>query len=181
MNRFWRAFLFLVGVTLIGHSTGWAQSVVLPDSSQTTTLTANVSEQAAVSVPAGVSLNVTNVAASTNASAASVSITNIVLATASKQLKVSLQANAASFTPPVGGATTWAAGDVSWNAASWTNAAGAAGTLSSASYNEVATCAADAANCSTSGLTFTLAAKPSVKRSGSHTMTVTWKVESIGT
>lgn len=156
-------------------------TVTLPDSSQSTTLTANVSEQAQVTVPSGVTFNVTNVAASTAASGASVTVSNVVLATATKQLKVSLQASAADFTPPVALATTWAAGDVTWNAATWTNATGAAGTLSSTAYTAVATCAADAASCNTTGLVFTLGAKSTVKRSGNHTLAVTWKFESIGT
>jgi hypothetical protein len=166
---------------LAGSNAAMAQTLVqLPNSSQTTTLTATVSEQAQVSVPAAVSFNVTNVGASTAASGASMSASSIVLATATKQLKVSIQANAAAFTPPVGGAVTWSASDVSWNAASYTNATGASGTLSDAAYNEVATCDADAGGCSTSGLVFTLAAKNTVKRSGSHTLGVTWKFEAIG-
>ena len=156
------------------------QTVTLTDTSQTTTLTANVSEQARVTVPAGVTFNVNDVSASTAASAASVTVTSIVLATATKQLKVSLQANAASFTPPVVGATTWVAGDVTWNAAAWTNATGSAGTLSNSAYNSVATCAADASDCSSAALVLTLGAKPTVKRAGNHTLVVTWKFESIG-
>lgn len=157
-------------------------TVTLPDSSQSTTLTANVSEQAQVTVPTGVTFNVTNVAASTAAAAASVTVDNIVLATATKQLKISLQASAASFTPSVALATTWAAGDVTWNAATFSSSgAGASGTLSNSSYNAIATCGADAATCSTTDLVFTLAAKTTVKRSGNHTLVMTWKFESIGT
>ena len=126
----------IAGVTLlIGAGASAQTSVTLPDSSQTTTMTASVSEQAQVTVPAGVTFSVNNVASTTDASAASVSVANIVLATATKQLKISLKAGAASFTPPVGGATTWSAVDVSWNAGSWTSATSATGTLSSASYN----------------------------------------------
>jgi hypothetical protein len=165
---------------LVSVPTFAQQSVTLTDTSQTTTLTATVSEQARVTVPAGVTFNVTNVAASTAATAASVTVQNIVLATATKQMRVSLQANAASFTPPVVGGTTWAPGDVTWNAATWTNATGAAGTLSNAAYTQVATCTADAADCSTTGLVFTLGAKSTVKSAGDHTLVVTWKFESIG-
>lgn len=166
---------------LSSTSAAYAQtSVQLTDTSQTTTLTATVSEQARVTVPAGVAFTVNNVAASTAATAAAVTIDSIVLATATKQLQVSLQASAASFTPPTVGATTWAAGDVSWNNPTWTNAAGAAGTLSNAAYTTVATCTADAAACSTTGLVFTLGAKPTVQRAGDHTLVVTWKFESIG-
>jgi len=161
-------------------STGYAQTPVsLTDTSQSTTLTANVSEQARVTVPSGVTFNVADVGSATAATAASVSVSGIVLATATKQFKVSLQANAATFTAP-GGATTWSACDVTWNAAAWTNATGALGTLSNSSYNAVATCAADAADCSTNALVFTLGAKNTVKRSGNHQLTVTWKFESIG-
>jgi hypothetical protein len=108
-----------------------------------------------------------------------VNVQSIVLATATKQLRVSLQANAASFTPPVVGSPTWVAGDVTWNAATWTNATGASGTLSNSAYTAVATCAPDASDCSTTALVFTLAARPAVKRSGNHTLVVTWKFEGI--
>lgn len=172
--------LALTGILALGI--GSAQTTVtLPDENQGTTMTANVSEQARVTVPANATFNVTDISISTAASAVGVTITNVVLETDSKQLQVSLMADAASFTPPVGGATTWAPGDVSWNAASWTSATGAAGTLSDSAYTEVATCTADTAGCSTSALTFTLAPKTTVKRSGNHTLAVTWKFASIGT
>jgi hypothetical protein len=164
-------------LTSVAHA---QQSVSLTDTSQTTTLTATVSEQARVTVPAGVSFNVADVTSSTAASAASVNVSNIVLSSATKQLNVSLQANGASFTPPAVGATTWSASDVTWDAPSWTNATGASGTLNSAAYNTVATCAADATDCSTTDLVFTLGAKSAIQRAGSHTLVVTWKFESIG-
>jgi hypothetical protein len=178
-NLYFRAIAATLFLALgsVAHA---QQSVTLADTSQTTTLTANVSEQARVTVPAGVSFTIGDVASSTAASAASVTVQSIVLSTSTKQLKVSLQANAASFTPPEVGATTWAAGDVTWNAASWTNATGSTGALSSGAYADVATCAADAAGCSTTGLVFTLGANSAVKRAGSHTLVVTWKFESIG-
>lgn len=177
-----RILFTALGIMLLVGAPALAQTTVsLPDTSQTTTLTSNVNEQARVTVPAGVTFNVTDVASSTAASAASVTVSNVVLATATKQVKISIQAGAASFTPPVGGATTWSAGDVTWNAAAWTSATGASGTLSNSSYSEVATCDADTASCSTTGLVFSLGAKPTVKRSGNHTLSVTWKFESIGT
>jgi hypothetical protein len=155
-------------------------TVTLPDTSQSSTGTAVVAEQCHVTVPATISFPVNDITVATPAPSASVTITSIVLATATKQLKVSLQAAAAGFTSP-GGTTTWAAGDVSWNGAVWTNATGASGTLSSGGYTEVATCAADAGSASTTALVFTLAAKSTVKRAGNHTLVMTWKFESIGT
>src|SRR5437867_11853208 len=89
--------------------------VTLPDTSQTTILSAAVSEQARVVVPAAVTFTVNDVSVSHAASAASVTIDRIVLTTATKQFKISLQAAASSFTPPVSGATTWSASDVTWN------------------------------------------------------------------
>lgn len=177
MSRLAPLFLLVASTAALRAQT----TVSLPDTSQTTTLTASVSEQARVTVPAGISFNVSDVTASTAASAASVTVSNIVLATDTQQLKISIEAGAGSFTAPAGGATTWSAGDVTWNAATWTNATGASGTLSNSSFNEVATCDADVASCSTNGLVFTLGAKGSVKRAGNHTLSVTWKFESIGT
>ena len=181
MNRVVPQLLVAGAIVLSTAAIANAQTTVtLPDTSQTTTFTATVSEQARVTIPAAISFNVFDVSASHAASAASITIDNIVLATATKQLKLSIQASAASFTPPVGGATTWSATDITWNAATWTNATGSSGTLSSSAYNAVATCNANASTCSTTGLVFTLGAKSTVNRSGNHTLTATWKVESIG-
>ena len=172
---------FCASAVLLSASEAGAQtSVSLPDTSQSTTFSATVSEQARVIVPATVVFTVNDVASATNASAAAVTIDQIVLASATKQLRVSLQANAASFTAPGGSGTTWSASDVTWNAASWSNGTGASGSLSAAAFNSVATCSADTTDCSTTGLVFTLGAKPTVNRAGTHTLTVTWKFESIG-
>ena len=170
-------FLLLMPAAALAQTT-----VTLPDTSQTTTFTASVSEQARVTVPASVTFNISDIgSAGSSSAAATVTVTQIVLATATKQFKVSIQANAAAFTPPVSGATTWSASDVTWFAPSWTNGAGAAGTLSSSAFSAVGTCTADVASCSTTGsLWFYLAAKTTVKRSGNHSLVVSWKFESIG-
>lgn len=177
---------FTTGLLLAAATAGAQTPVTLPDTSHTTTLTASVSEQATVTVPTGVAFNVTNVTAQTTANNASITVVNIVLATATKQLKISLMANAASFTPSVSGATTWSATDVSWTTpngggGSWVNGVRFNNTLSSGAFLDVATCTADAGSCSTTGLSFRLAAKSTVQRSGAHTLSVTWKFESIGT
>jgi hypothetical protein len=172
----------IVALTAITATLASAQTAVaLPDTSQTTTLTANVSEQARITVPEFVTFNVTNTSAITNASAA-VTVTNIVLATATKQLQISLVANALAFTPSVAGGTSWASSDVSWDAVAFSNAGvGTAGALAGvATYNIVQTCAVDVTACSTANLPFHLAAKPTVNYAGSHTLTMTWKFASIG-
>jgi hypothetical protein len=171
-----------LGTLLILGASGVASAQVLvqlPDSSQTTTLTATVSDQAVVTTPANVTFNVTDVAASTAGSAAALSVTGIVLPSAADKLKISVKANAANFTPPVALAPTWTAADVSWTTGTWTNATPAAGTLSSASFGEVARCDADAVACSTANVGFTLAANTAVTRSGSHTLVITWKFEKL--
>jgi hypothetical protein len=180
LKRFLRRVLVAAGALVLPASAHAQIVVVLPSTSLSTTLTATVSEQARVAVPAGVLFSVGDIGASTAASAASVAVDQIVLATATKQLRISLQAGAASFTPSIGGSPTWAASDVSWNAATWTQATGSAGTLSAAGYNAVATCTAGVSNCSTSQLIFTLAPNTAITNAGNHTLSVTWKIESIG-
>jgi hypothetical protein len=173
-------FATALGLLLTAATVVHAQvTVTLPSTTQTTTLTATVAEQANVTVPTAVAFAVSDIASSTAATAVSVTATSVVLSSATKQLRISLQANAASFTPPGGAAITWNASDVTWNAASWTNATGAAGTLSNAAYNTAATCTAGAGSCNTSGLVFTLGANPNIVRSGNYTLVVTWKFESI--
>jgi hypothetical protein len=172
----------LVGLTAVMPALASAQStVVLPGNpTQSTTLSADVSEQARVVVPSMISFNVTNVAIATNSGATSVTVDTIVLATAGKTLKMSVLAGAAAFTPSVASAATWAAVDVSWSAGTFSNGGtGTAGILALTAV-PVATCAADVSACSTTNLVFTLAPNALVKRSGSHTLNMIWKFESIG-
>jgi hypothetical protein len=177
----------IVALTVVTAGLASAQTgVTLPDSSQQTLITATVSEQAQVTVPADVFFTVPNITVDTPATAVSlVTVSSIVLATDTKQLKISLKANTAAFIPPVASTITWSAADVSWNAATFTGtgASSATGLLNNdfTTYVPVVTCGADAAVCSTSDLMFTLKAKNTVQRSGNHTLVMTWKFESIGT
>lgn len=173
----------IVGFAALTAAAASAQTTVaLPNQTQTTTMTANVSEQARVTVPAGITFNVVNTSAITNATAA-VTVENIALATATKQLQISIAANALAFTPSVASGVTWDSSDVSWTAVAFSNAGvGTAGALAGVgTYNIVQTCAVDVAACSTLALPFSLAAKPTVKNSGNHTLVITWKFASIGT
>ena len=156
----------------------FAVIVTLPDTSQTTTLNADVSEQADVTVPATIAFAVTDVSLATPSAAQSVSATSIVLNNG-QALKISRQANSTSFTPPAGGTITWAASDVSWPAPAWTGGIGSLGTLSSAAYNTVATSTANPTELSTTALKFTLAGKSTVDRCGTHSLVTTWKFESV--
>jgi hypothetical protein len=170
----------IVALTAITAGLASAQATVfLPDTTQSTLLTANVSEQAQVTVPAGVTFNVTNISQATAAAPASVTVNNIVLATASKTLKISVYGAAATFTPSVAATPTWAVADVSWGIATFAPAGTA--TLGTLALTPVAivTCGAAVASCSTTNLVFTLAPNVAVTRSGSHTLSMIWKFESI--
>jgi hypothetical protein len=171
----------IVALTAITATLASAQTTVgLPDTSQSTTLSADVSEQARITVPGTLHFAVTNTSAITNASAA-VTVTNIALASAAKQLQISVKADSLTFTPSVVGGTTWASSDVSWDAVVFSNAGvGTAGALAGvATYGIVQTCAVNVTECSTVALPFHLAAKPAVNYSGSHTLSMTWKFASL--
>ena len=173
-------FLLVAALVLGVSGMAGATVVTLEDTSQTTTFTATVAEQADVTVPATVTFTVNDVTSSTNGTGF-VSATSIVLDDG-HFLKISLKGNAAAFTPP-GGVTTWDASDVSWAAGTWTNGTGNAASLSDTAntYVLVATSNANAASTS-STITFTLAAKAAASPAiwaGDHTLTATWKFESL--
>ena len=166
----------------LGKSAEGQSNVTLPDATSTTTLTATVDEQAVIALPASMSISVNNVAVQNARPNQVVTVSNIVLATATKQLRISVQANAASFTKPAAATTTWAASDVTWTTTqAWTNATGSDGTLSNVAFNTVATCNAGATSCSTDRLKFTLAPNTNITVSGAYTIGIIWKFESIGT
>ncbi len=158
----------------------FSATITLPNEAQTTTFTATVSEQVNVSVPASVSFTVNSVSAQTNSIAQNVSATTIVL-TDGKKLRVEIAPNDTAFTPPSGGTTTWASSDVSWSG-TWTNGT-ANNSAMSASANTyvklVDMTSANAASLSSTDLVFTLAAKTTVDRAGSHTLAATWKFSSF--
>lgn len=163
----------------VGLASAQGSVVTLPDAATgSTVLTATVSEQARVTVPVAVAFAVTNVSKPTTSTALSVTVDGIVTAD-NARLKTSITASAASFVAADGG-TTWSASDVSWNAATFSNGgSGASGTLANGAYNTVAVCTADVESCSAVDLVFTLAAKPTITRSGPHTLTMAWKFESF--
>lgn len=134
-------------------------------------------ETVSISVPFAVSFQVTDVSHSTSGTPGltTVSFSNASL-TPGKALRVSLQADAATFTPP-GGASIPAA-SVSWNSLGASGGIGLSGTLAASSYMLVYQ--SDPAR--TSGhvdLEWTLAAVATGVRAGTHQLTIRWKVESI--
>jgi hypothetical protein len=91
--RIARVGFFVAAAAAIGGRASAQTIITLPDTTQTTTLTATVADQARVTVPAGVAFTVNDIATSTTSGAASVTVSNIVVATALKQLRLSLLEN----------------------------------------------------------------------------------------
>ena len=178
MRRLTSVLTLGVALMLLGSTAVVAVVVPLPDTSQTTLLTAAVGEQANVSVPSNVGFSVFDTSASTDSADQSVSATSLILESG-HHLQISIKANAASFTKPLGGTGTWEATDVSWNAPAWTGGTGSTGILSSTAYNPVANSVADPSALSTTALKYTLAAHGAVTVAGSYTLACTWKFECV--
>jgi len=152
--------------------------IALPNEMQQSSIIATVMEQAQITVPGTIVFNVTNVTQDTRISGLGVSATSVCLESG-KALRIELKADAADFTPPSGGAPTWVASDVSWEAGSWTGGAGVAGTLSDSAYNKVAESSVNASELSNSDMAFTILARPAIKYAGQYTVTGTWRFSSF--
>lgn len=173
-------FAVCILLVLAFASMGYTAVVTLPDESQSTTFTANVSEQANVTVPANVTWTVNDVSSSTASAAQSVSATTVVL-NDGKKLRIEIAPDATDFTAPAGGSVTWASSDVSW-VGTWTNGTANDATMSASAGTYVKVVDMTAANTgslSSADLVFTLAAKATVDRAGAHTLSATWKFSSF--
>ena len=172
--------MLIVAATFYGRANAQTTINSFPDTSQTTTFTAEVVEQIRVTVPSGVTFDVTTTNSATNETA-SVTIDSMAFE-GTNHLRVSMAPYASSFTAPSGsGSTTWWSGDVSWAATGWTNGTGSSGTMSSlvGKYVAMVNCDAGANTCTNSSLSFTLAAKNTVDVAGNHTLAASWKFESV--
>jgi hypothetical protein len=140
-------------------------------------VSAGAQETVSISVPMAVGFQVTDVSRSTGGApnVTTLSFSNANLG-AGKALRVSVQSDAAAFTPPGGAAIP--ASHVSWNNLGASGGIGMNGTLSSSSFALVLQ--SDPGR--TSGhidLGWTLAAPGSGIRAGTHQLTIRWKLESI--
>lgn len=169
----------VAAIVAISAGVASAQGAMTVSGNTQTLFTANVSEQVQVVLPANVAFAVTNINAATSSALQTVTLSNIVLSSASKTLRMSVSAPAA-FTTSVVGSPTYAVGDVSWNASTFTSGTGILGTLAATDV-VLATCVAAVTTCGTTNLIFTLAPNTGVIRSGAHTLMMTWKFESMGT
>jgi hypothetical protein len=140
-------------------------------------VSAAAQETVSISVPMAVSFQVTDVSRSTSGSpqVTTISFSNATLSPG-RALRVSVQADAAAFTPPSGAGIP--ASKVSWNTLGASGGVGLNGTLGCSFFALVFQ--GDPAM--TSGrvdLGWTLAAPGSGIRAGTHQLTLRWKVESI--
>lgn len=139
---------------------------------------ATAQETVQIAVPPAIYFVVTDVTSTTGGgpNPATISFSNADLGPG-KALRISVQADAAAFTPPASGASI-PASHVSWTSGGAAGGIGMNGTLSSSSFGLVFQ--SDPAQ--TSGhvdLAWTLAAPGSSVRAGDHQLTVRWKLESI--
>jgi hypothetical protein len=134
-------------------------------------------ETASIDVPAAISFAVTDVTKSTSGapSPVTIGVTNINLGLG-KSLRISVQADAASFTGPNGSGI--AVSSASWSAVGMTGGTALSGTLSSSSYGLVFQ-SGPGATSAQFDLAWTLAAPGGGIRAGLHQLTVRWKLESI--
>ncbi len=140
-------------------------------------VSAAAQETVTISVPLAVSFPVTDVSRSTSGTP---SITTIVFSNANlsagKALRVSVQSDAAAFTPPSGSSIP--VSSVSWSNLGASGGIGWSGTLSASSYALVF----QSNPATASGhmdLEWTMAAPTSGLRAGNHQLTIRWKMESI--
>ena len=135
-----------------------------------------VAESVKITVPTPVSFAVTNVSNSTTGTPnpTTVSFAQLTV-TAGHTLRISVKADS-DFTPPSGAAIP--ASKISWVTSSPTNGTGTNGTLSTSVYGQLFQSSAN----KTSGsirVTWTLGPPGGGIRSGAHTLTLRWKLESI--
>lgn len=141
------------------------------------TVSAGAQETVSISVPLAVSFQVTDVSHSTSGTpdVTTISFSNANLSLGNA-LRVSVQSDAATFTPPSGPSIPVA--NVSWTNLGANGGIGWNGILSASSFALVF----QSDPGTTSGhvdLGWTLAAPGSGIRAGSHQLTIRWKVESI--
>jgi hypothetical protein len=173
MNGRFCTTLGAAGLLLAATAAGGATVYTMPATTLPVHLTYTVLRQAQVIVPAGISFDVHDISVSTTSAAVSVTTTGIIVY--GNFMHIGLSADAASFTPPVTGATTWASTSVVWSAATWDGGTGVGRALSSTTVGDLVSCSAHLDHCSTTNLVFTLVPNTSVKRAGLHTITARFK------
>lgn len=139
---------------------------------------AGAQESVDVVLPAAVSFAVFDVSVPTGSPGPTrLEFTSIQLQ-AGNALRVSILAEAATFTPPATGGLTIPAAKISWTTSGAQGGVGTSGTLSDAAYGQVfqSTTAASSAQVD---VHWTLGAIGGGVRAGWHDLTLRWKLESV--
>jgi hypothetical protein len=135
-------------------------------------------ERVTVTVPTTVTFYVQNVSVSTTGalSPSTFSFTNLHLAHG-HSLRVSVKAGAVNFASP--GGTAIPSSYVSWTVSGASNGTGSNGALNSAFFTQIYQSVVDLKKSGSVNITWRLAPPPAGIRAGTHTLTITWKLESI--
>jgi len=139
---------------------------------------AHASDKVDITIPASVSFAVDNISATTTGAPATftVSFSNAKLKN-TDALRISVMADSTAFTPP-NGTTQIPASTVTWTTSNAVGGAGSSGTLSAAQYTQVYQSNINPSSGSVS-ITWRLTGAPVGIRSGSHIMSLTWKLEAV--
>lgn len=138
---------------------------------------ADAQETVAISVPPGINFEVADISRSTAGTPGSTRVTfSDAVLDPGKALRVSVQADAAAFTPPSG--MSIPAEKVSWTMLGANGGLGSNGTLSSSAYTLVFQSDPNPSS-GHIDLAWSLAAPGTGIRAGTHQLMMRWKVESI--
>jgi hypothetical protein len=139
---------------------------------------ADAADTVRITIPASVTFTVNNISASTTGTPASFTVSfDTAKLKHTDALRISVKANAADFTPP-SGATKIPASNVTWTTGSAVGGTGSSGTLSFSQYSQVYQSNVDPSSGSVQ-ITWRLTGAPAGIRSGSHTLSLTWKLEAV--
>jgi len=132
-----------------------------------------------ITLPGAVSFAVINVSTATTGGPNPATITyDSASLTSGHYMRISIEADSANFTRPAAAGGSIPAGNVSWTAGGATGGTGYGGTLSATMYTRVFDSETDP-SVGSANLTWTLAAPGDTVRAGDHTLTATWKIESM--
>jgi hypothetical protein len=139
---------------------------------------AHASDKVDITIPASVSFAVNNISATTTGAPTTftVSFSNAKLKN-TDALRISVMANSTTFTPP-NGTTQIPASTVTWTTSNTVGGSGSSGTLSAAQYTQVYQSNINPSSGSVA-ITWRLTGAPVGIRSGTHTLSLTWKLEAV--
>jgi hypothetical protein len=139
---------------------------------------AHASDKVDITIPASVSFAVNNISATTTGTPVTftVSFSNAKLKH-TDALRISVMANSTAFTPP-NGTTQIPASTVTWTTSNAVHGAGSNGTLNATQFTQVYQSDLDPSSGSVA-ITWRLTGAPVGIHSGSHTLSLTWKLEAV--